>query len=284
MKRRLKVMFSALVVATVVVVLGGAAPAMAAGPPWYYYAGAGQTITTTKLAANLTVHNSYAWTTDHSVTELAVIRGTGTSFQAVEVGYIINRDLNGNPDTHLFSYAWKNGVGLGYGTGGFVRYCPNGSNPCNLPQENDVLIAGPGGTALSSRPFVIEYATNYGVLAWWVSYNGNYFGYWPATLWSSGTTNGGALVSGSRIDIFGEVYSWDDHPCTDMAEGVQPTSSSGGFAGSATINGTTTGVNLTVHTNNSDGVNNSAYYNAVMAVSGGTTSTRSFWYGGDGDC
>lgn len=273
---------AAILAATFLLIGVGASPALAANEV-YNYAGAGQTIAATKLAANMTVENPYTdiWDGHHVVKELAVIRGGATgTFQAVEVGWNVDNALYGDQNTHVFTYAWVNDVGLGYnnvgGSTGFVS-CSGIVTPCTAAGQS--VISGPNGSPLSgSKAFVIEYQTVAGsYTGWWVSYNGSYMGYWPASLWAS--ANGGAFVQSDRVDLFSEVQSWtwtSPGPCDDMGVNFLPTGTTGSGIFSTTINGTSTGVDL----HNYVHATSPTHYNAVMA----TGSIRSLYVGGDGWC
>lgn len=278
MQKRIMTGLAAFLAAALILV-GFATPAHAANET-YTYAGAGQTIATTKLAANMSVENQYTdiWDNHHSLKELSVLRGNGAAWQVVEVGINVDDALYGDQDTHVFTSAFVDGNWLGYntlgaggGSSGFVP-CSGIVTPCTTIGSS--LITGPGGSPLSGvKPFVIEYMTVSGTYTgWWVSYNSTYLGYWPASLWSS--ASGGAFVQGDRVDLFGEVQAWtwtSPGPCDDMGVNFLPTSTTGSFIGSTTINGSTS-VTLTAH------VTSPTKYNVVLA------SGRSMWVGGDGWC
>lgn len=246
---------------------------LVSGPPYYWYAGGIQgSLTASSLSANLTVDNPYAdpWANDHSVTELAVIRndGSGTTRQIVEVGLGVNTQGNGDDDTLLWTFAWKNGVPLGWGTSGtgFVNYCSN--SPCTHKQNLDVLVAGPGGTSLSGKAFVIEHQSSPSA-GWWVGYDGQWFGYWPDSVWSGVSPS---FTSGDEVQVFGEVASpYNDNSCTDMGNENYPPAGAATFA-STSVNGSGTGVSL------SKNVTDPTFYDAAYI----STSVRSMYYGGTG--
>lgn len=244
---------------------------LVSGPPYYWYAGGIQgSLTASTLSANLTVDNPYAdpWANDHSVTELAVIRNDAGGRQIVEVGWGVNTQGNGDDDTLLWTFAWKNDVPLGWGTSGtgFVNWCSN--SPCTHKQNLDVLVAGPGGTSLSGKAFVIQHQTSPSA-GWWVGYDGQWFGYWPDSVWSGVSPT---FVSGDEVQLFGEVASpYNDNSCSDMGNENYPGSGAATIA-STSVNGTGTGVSLGLN------VTDPTFYDADYI----STSVRSLYYGGTG--
>lgn len=281
--------------AAVLVLVSAPAPAFAAGDIYEYVVmyqngwdgvdDADDLPVVTKLAANLEVDSPYVDTyntpQDHSLVQLLVDRYTVVSgvghHQYLELGWCVNCHANGEQDTRLFTSAWKDDVWLGYGysgSSGFVSYCP--VTPCTA---NDAVILTDGSTPLASKAFVIEYMTVAGVgTGWWVGYDGKYFGYWPASIWSS--ASGGAFTSGYSVQVFGETVTnqWNTGgSCSDMFDGTDASLVSdtvGGFAGSATVNGSSTGVSMSI-TNTKP----AAYKGKLI-----TGSVRSMRLTGDGDC
>src|SRR6516162_3792920 len=118
--------------------------------------------------------------------------------QQVEVGWTVDYNVNGDLLPHLFVYHWVDGAQTCYNGCGFVRY--SGSV---VPGE--VLPAG------TRKAFTImHYQGN-----WWIAYDGNWFGYYPDSLWGNRYTTSG------EIDAYGEVSTSvpDYLSCTEMGNG-----------------------------------------------------------------
>lgn len=286
MRNRIMAVIGSALVA-VLVAVAAPAPAFAA-PNIYEYAGMGQNYSgVTTFAANLEVDNPYVDTTnnfpeDHSLVELTVEAWSGPSNARVrdaviEVGWVVNPDSNTDTNTRLFTSAFDGATWLGYGhygSSGFVSYCPGGGTPCGTKQTNEILVNSGGSPLSTNKAFTIEYGLKYGVTAWWVSYDGAFFGYWPTSVFST------SFTSGTAVQIFGETVTnqWNTGgSCSDMFDGTDASLVSdtvGGFAGSATINGSTSGVSMTI-----DNTKPTAYKARLIG-----TSFRSMRLTGDGDC
>lgn len=80
-------------------------PAQPTGVPQYHYAGAYQYVTTSGVAAYLDQPQPCLATSDnHSLAEISVQSADGR--QIVEVGWTVDRELNGDAQPHLFVYHW----------------------------------------------------------------------------------------------------------------------------------------------------------------------------------
>lgn len=295
MLKKIAAVLSAALIASGFLVGAGGTPAFAAGSIYQYVVmyqngwdgidDADDLPVVTKLAANLEVDSPYVDTynspQDHSLVQLLIDRYTVVSgvghHQYLEVGWCVNCHANSEQSTRLFTSAWKDDVWLGFGSdsgSGFVSYCP--VTPCTA---NDSVILADGGTPLASKAFVIEHMTVSGVgTGWWVAYDGKYFGYWPDSIWTS--ASGGAFTSGYSVQVFGETVTneWNTGgSCSDMFDGTAANLVSdtvGGFAGSTTVNGSSTGVSMSI-TNTKP----SAYKGKLI-----TGSVRSMRLTGNGDC
>lgn len=137
----------------------------------------------------------------HSLQELALQDAAQQS--TVEIGWTVDRGLNGDSNPHLFVYHWVNGNGTCY-------------NGCGFVQVSSTTAPGMTVTAGQSAEFGITYYQG----NWWVSYNNEQIGYFPGSLWN------GTYTSAQLISAFGEVAESGSPSCTDMGDGV-PGSQSG---------------------------------------------------------
>jgi hypothetical protein len=93
----------------------------------------------------------------------------------VEVGWNVDRAVNGDESAHLFVYYWINGKGVCYNLcdgGGFVPY-------------NNGINAGDTVPVDNFKKFGIQYNDG----AWWVAYDTTFVGYYPAKLWTDQNTS-----------------------------------------------------------------------------------------------
>jgi hypothetical protein len=130
----------------------------------------------------------------HSLAELAVESSDG--LEVIEVGYTVDRALNVDNFPHLFVFHWVNGVPTCYNACGFVRV-GTGVGP-RSPLKTGAV-----------HQFMIEHVAG----NWWIGQNGNWFGYYPDTLW------GNAFTKVGLVQWFGEVAATSTTPCTDMGNG-----------------------------------------------------------------
>lgn len=130
----------------------------------------------------------------HSLQELAVQSADGS--QIVEVGWTVDRGLNGDPAPHLFIYHWVDGNTSCYNGCGFVR------------TSRDV-VPGMRLDATSLATLRINHAGD----RWRLSLDGHVFGYFPDALW------GGRFTRLGLVQAFGEVASTDVPTCNDMGAG-----------------------------------------------------------------
>jgi hypothetical protein len=161
----------------------------------YFYNSAYQFAETDGSYANLVISKpKLAYEDYHSLAEIAVQSADGR--QIVEVGWTVDRAVNGDDDPHLFVYHWVDRQESCYNGCGFVNYSQN---------------AWPGMTLPEGVPkrFGIQYY--YG--AWWIAYDSEWIGYFPDRLW------GGTFTRSGLIQWFGEVAASSDAPCTQMGNG-----------------------------------------------------------------
>ncbi|WP_430781164.1 neprosin family prolyl endopeptidase [Actinoplanes sp. G11-F43] len=213
---------------------------------FHYNVGA-QAAVTEGAYANMTISRPVLDKEDyHSLAEIAVQNGDGT--QVVEVGWNVDRVVNGDDDPHLFVFHWVDGKPTCYNGCGFVQYSANIRPGDTLPQD-------------TVKKFGIQYISG----AWWIAYDTEWVGYYPDKLWStSGFTKSG------NVQIFGEVAAASLKPCTQMGNGRTPDDTTAARVSSVTyLNGPT--VDMAVRSTSD-----------VYPVS--KLSTRTFRYGGPGAC
>jgi hypothetical protein len=170
----------------------------AAATAIFHYNVASQAAVTQGAYANLTIHKPELAEEDyHTLAELAVQSITDDIAQTVEVGWTVDRVVNGDADPHLFVFSWVDNKARCYNGCGFVQYSENVRPGDTLPLD-------------TTKRFGIEFHDS----AWWIAYDSEWIGYFPAKEWTvdfSKTT---------LVQVFGEVASATAKPCTDMGNGV----------------------------------------------------------------
>jgi hypothetical protein len=157
----------------------------------------------------------------HSLGELAVQSADGK--QIVEIGWSVDRVVNGDDDPHLFVYHWVNKQESCYNGCGYVQYSKN---------------VKPGDTLApdSTKKFGIQYFNG----SWWVAFDSEWIGYFPELIWNE---QGVKFNRSGLIQVFGEVASSRAEPCgTFMGNGtdaVAKTSPSAYMTGIGYLNGPT---------------------------------------------
>jgi hypothetical protein len=218
----------------------------------YFYNVGSQSAVTDGFYASVTIAKPVLGAADsHSLAELAVQSADGR--QIVEVGWTVDPAVNGDANPHLFVYHWVNGAETCYNACGFVQVSTTVRPGATLPVG-------------SAKPFGIQFSDN----AWWISYDSEFIGYFPVTLWT-----GAGVASFSKsglLQVFGEVASSSTAPCADMGNGLLGTNAGAATLGSITY---TNGPTVTLNIRAEPAV---AYY--VVNAS----STRTFQYGGPGAC
>ncbi|AEW99340.1 neprosin family prolyl endopeptidase [Streptantibioticus cattleyicolor] len=134
---------------------------------------------------------------EHSLQELSLQDTARKS--TVEVGWTVDRGLNGDDRPHLFVYHWVDGQ----------TSCYNG---CGFVPVSRTVTAGMPLRAGHAARFAIR---NLGG-DWWIFYDHHAVGYFPGALWNGG------YPRAQVVTAFGEVAAdADDLPsCTDMGNGV----------------------------------------------------------------
>ena len=177
----------------------------------YLYAGASQRVNNDGTWADITVAKPYvAPADDHTLAEIAV--ESTDEQQIVEVGWIVG---SGDPEPRLFVYHWVNNQETCYNGCGYVqtstRYAPGQKLP------------------LGVQEFRIQHFSG----RWNLGYGGEWFGYFPDSLW------GGRYTSSGVVQWFGEVSAASTtRTCTDMGNGQSASSNSAASFKIGFFNGT----------------------------------------------
>ena len=192
----------------------------------------------------------------HSLAELAVESSDGQ--QAVEIGWTVDRGLNGDDNPHLFVNHWVDGNPTCYNGCGFVPFTDGSNQGVTAGMTLPV-------SATDVQQFWIQYISG----GWDVGYNNAWLGYFPDSLW------GGRFTKVGLTQWFGEVADAKPNtPCSEMGNG--------GYAASASAariqnvgfivgpGGPTADITISV--------TNPAYYTALK------TNSASMSYGGQGAC
>lgn len=171
--------------------------------PYYHYTVGSEAVTADGVFADATIHKPWLNTADyHSLFEVAAQSSDGN--QIVEVGWTVDRVVNGDDNPRLFVFHWVNGSGTCYNACGFVNYGGSTLRPgMQLPT----------GT---TKKFGIQHFDN----KWWISYDNGWVGYYPDSLWTSASTP----VTFNQVgytQVFGELAANTDPTCSDMGSGVQ---------------------------------------------------------------
>jgi hypothetical protein len=220
-------------------------------PVNFFYAVGSQTSSNDGAYANLVIGKPYLADGDyHTLAEISVQSADGQ--QIVEVGWNVDRTVNGDSDPHLFVYHWVDRTESCYNACGWQQYS-------STVKPGDTLPVG------ESKRFGIMHFNN----AWWVVYDTEWIGYFPDYLWNGRYTRSGLQ------QFFGEVAASSTRPCTDMGNGEPAWSDGAARIGSvATLDGgyVNTSVDLNIR-----GIGD-AYPWPVQL------SSRTFRYGGPGVC
>ncbi len=165
---------------------------------FFHYAVARQKGETDGTWANLTIEKPKLAEGDyHTLAEIAVQSEDGE--QTVEVGWNVDRAVNGDSDPHLFVYYWRDNVPTCYNACGFTMYS-------KTVKPGDTLPVG------AQKRFGIQHASG----VWWVAYDSEWIGYFSDKNWE------GRFTKGGQVQWFGEVASPSRTPCSAMGNGKRP--------------------------------------------------------------
>ncbi|BAL85630.1 hypothetical protein AMIS_4100 [Actinoplanes missouriensis 431] len=212
----------------------------------YLYSVGSQAAVSDGAYASLTISKPTLAKTDyHSLAELAVQSADGS--QIVEVGWTVDRTVNGDDDPHLFVFHWVDRKPTCYNTCGFVQYSKNIFPGDVLAQDKYAR-------------FGIQFFND----AWWIAFDSEWVGYFPGKLWGDEFTKTGL------VQVFGEVAAATPKPCTEMGNGRSAEDSTSARVGSVSyLNGPAVAMNIRATSE-------------VYAVS--KLTSRTFRYGGPGVC
>ena len=156
-------------------------------------------------------------TNEFSLSQMWVVRGSGSNRETVEAGWQKYYDLYGDWRSRLFIYFTPDN----YGNGG----CYNLSCGAFVQIDNSVYIGGgftnyssAGGPQYAFKLMLYKDFTNG---HWWLKYGDTWVGYWPRNLFDSN----GLRDRGDRIDFGGEIVNTSPggaHTHTDMGSGYWP--------------------------------------------------------------
>lgn len=212
----------------------------------YFYATSHQFAVADGMFANMTVAQTFLSTADsHTLAELAAESADGR--QIVEVGWTVDRSLNGDTNPRLFVFHWIDGVATCYNGCGFVQFSPT---------------IRPGAwLGNGTHSFTIQHHQG----NWWIRLNSEWIGYYPDSRW------GGRYTRTGLHQWFGEVAANSGAPCTDMGNGQFASSASAtSISGMSNINGPAVSKSTSATT--------PAFYSAS------STGSASMRYGGPGAC
>lgn len=165
----------------------------------YHYSSAYQYTESDGTYANLVIGKPFLAKNDfHTLAEIAVRTADGE--QTVEVGWTIDRGVNGDEEPHLFVYHWVDGKESCY-------------NACGFQQYSKTVFPGDKLAEGTAKRMGIQFFNN----AWWIAFDSEWIGYYPADLWAGKFTRAGL------IQWFGEVASSGMEPCSAMGTGVVAT-------------------------------------------------------------
>ena len=142
---------------------------------------------------------------DHSILQVWLQNYDKPQLHSVEGGWTVDQSLNGDTNPHLFTYYTNNGyTSNGNNQGGYnalvtgwVQY-----SPTYYPGILLTPVSSWGGAQYEiSMKWQLYKEPNTGVLNWWLAVNGNWIGYYPASLFSGGLENKVEWIgSGGEVD------------------------------------------------------------------------------------
>ncbi|MFC7528590.1 neprosin family prolyl endopeptidase [Actinoplanes sp. GCM10030250] len=191
-------------------------PVLSLSDAGYISVGASQKTVADGAMATVTVGKPIVSADDsHSLASVAV--RSADKRHNVQIGWTVDRELNGDDEPHLFVIHRADGVDACYNICGFEPYAPSTVQPG---------AALPAGT---SKRFIIQHSGD----RWWVGYDTQWLGSFPDSLWAGAFTYTGA------VHYFGEVSGTGDPSCSQMGTGSYAESTQAArFSSISLINGT----------------------------------------------
>lgn len=213
---------------------------------------------------------------EFSLSQMWVVRGSGTNKQTVEAGWQKYQDKYGDWQSHLFIFFTSDG----YDTTG----CYNLDCSAFVQTNNTVTLGGTfanystsGGT---QHTIELTWHRDTSNGNWWLGYGTTWVGYYPASLFdSSGIGNQAA-----RVSYGGEVAWFDNGPqtATDMGSGAFPSAGWQYAAYTRNIQHRNTGLSWVDSTGMSELEPKPSCYNVVLSESSGTWKSN-IYFGGSGN-
>jgi hypothetical protein len=153
---------------------------------------------------------------EFSLSQIWVVRGSGTGLQTVETGAQLYKGLYGDKTSHLFIY---------YTPDGYKTGCYNLTCSAFVQTDSSVVVGGSlgaasvrGGAQYEQR---LEWFKDGATGPWWLRFGDKWVGYYPATLFNSN----GLADHANTIDFGGEIIDGRNggrHTNTDMGSGAFP--------------------------------------------------------------
>ena len=219
-------------------------------------------------------------TDEFSLSQLWVVRGTGSSLQTVETGWQVYDDMYGNWQPHLFIYFTTHNYDAGY-PGGY-----NLSGGYFVQTDSSVVIGGVFASVSvlggAQHDVTLAYFRDQGGSHnWWLKVGDKWVGYYPNSLFSSA----GIADKGGRVDYGGEIVNdsvGGVHTTTDMGSGRFPDE---GWQYAAFVkrakyvdgSGTLQDATGLIRT-----VSDATYYDLALSSSDDVNWGRYFYFGGPG--
>ncbi len=162
-----------------------------------------------------TINNPNGAGNDHSILQVWLQNYSKPQLQSIEGGWTVDNSLNGDTQPHVFTYYTTNGYSAdgdnkgGYNmlNKGFVQYSSSVFPGIRINGASTY-----GGSQLEiSMKFQLYKEPNNNDVNWWVSVQGVWMGYYPASLFNGGI--------GDHVDWCGsggEVYSSLSNPETTL--------------------------------------------------------------------
>ena len=181
---------------------------------YFSYAVGRQNAVTTGVGASLVIGKPLVAREDwHSLAEIALQSADG--LQTVEVGWTVDRSVNGDDQSHLFVFNWVDGA-------------PRCYNACDfVPAKGASITPGAVLPKGALKNFGIQHIGD----GWWIGYESEWIGMFPDARWNVDFKQSGL------VQFFGEVAasppvpaSTTDNPttpkgCTQMGTGAKPDTS-----------------------------------------------------------
>ncbi len=190
------------------------------------YAHAYQPVTCYGTEGNINIWKPYVeWSDEFSLGQLWLVRGSDIQRQTLEVGHQLYPDLYGDWEPHLFIfYTTNNSTQSGDYLGGYNQDVDGWVQVSQsiFPEALPGSLSQLGGQQFEMALKVQLYEDAEGRGNWWIRVNGEWMGYYPASLYSPFT---GLRSEASIVDWGGEIVDEPAHPETtetDMGSGHFP--------------------------------------------------------------